>query len=361
MKLFYFKYLTAFIIATVFLFFCYNTNAQTTDVVSGIQPTDLVINGDYLYFRSDYNTISKIDVTDEESEIIEVSTGLDNVWGLALNANELYISSLDLGKIVKIDITETSPTIIDIATGLNGPQDIETQGNYLYYAEYNTFGNGNGNGKISKIDITETSSMVEVVIDGLITPYSILINNNDLYFGHNVGDKLSKLDITESTPNVEDILTITDAFFGLALNGDDLYFSNFSGNKISKINITESTPTVTDVVTGLNGPAGLAIYGDYLYIGEIGANKISKFNLTTLSTKENTLEQNVNLFPNPSNNFIQLQGLQESIAYKIYSSIGQLINKGVISNEERIGIQKLSNGLYFLKLDNMSALKFVKE
>jgi hypothetical protein len=81
----------------------------------------------------------------------------------------------------------------------------------------------------------------------------------------------------------------------------------------------------------------------------------------TLSTPELEIAKTLNLFPNPSNNFIQISGLTKNEKYTIYNVLGNEITNGVMSNKEKIDTQNLSNGLYFIKFENKKVLKFIKK
>lgn len=178
----------------------------------------------------------------------------------------------------------------------------------------------------------------------------------------NVSKSISKIDITDAVPSATDVVTgLSDGPFGIALNGSDLYIAEHFANKISKIDITDATPTAIDVVTGLNTPASLVLKGSDLYIAEFNGNKISKFSLSTLSTDKFSLSQSVTAFPNPSTSFIQISGLTKTENYIIYSVLGAEIKNGKISDNGKIEIQNLTNGLYFLKFDNGSTLNFLKK
>ena len=69
----------------------------------------------------------------------------------------------------------------------------------------------------------------------------------------------------------------------------------------------------------------------------------------------------INMYPNPASQFISVTGLKNKADYIIYTVLGKMINKGTVSNNEQIDVQNLSNGLYFLKLDNSKTIKFIKE
>ena len=68
---------------------------------------------------------------------------------------------------------------------------------------------------------------------------------------------------------------------------------------------------------------------------------------------------NVFIFPNPSNNKIQISGLAGSLSYEIYNIMGMKIFVGTVSKNEQINIETLIQGVYFLKLNN-KVLKFIK-
>lgn len=81
----------------------------------------------------------------------------------------------------------------------------------------------------------------------------------------------------------------------------------------------------------------------------------------SLSTSEFELKKNIKLFPNPSNDYIQILGLIGDEKYTLYNILGTEIQKGNISNNEQIDIRNLTNGLYFLKFGDENTIKFIKE
>src|SRR5690554_4293006 len=81
------------------------------------------------------------------------------------------------------------------------------------------------------------------------------------------------------------------------------------------------------------------------------------------SRMNNTFKSAPNLyaFPNPSSEFIQVSGLDATCHYKIYTMAGAAIKQGVVSNLELLRVGDLPTGVYFLKTDNGSSVKFIKE
>jgi hypothetical protein len=68
----------------------------------------------------------------------------------------------------------------------------------------------------------------------------------------------------------------------------------------------------------------------------------------------------VKLFPNPSIDYIQISGLTKTEGYNIYNILGAEVNNGNITNNEKIDIRNLTNGLYFLELKSGNSIKFMK-
>jgi hypothetical protein len=85
------------------------------------------------------------------------------------------------------------------------------------------------------------------------------------------------------------------------------------------------------------------------------------YSIGTLSIEDINAKTKINLFPNPSKEFIQITGLNKIENYRIYNIIGTEIKNGVISDNEKIEIINFSNGIYFMKFDNGSTLKFIKK
>jgi hypothetical protein len=340
---------------TTILYFSYiNLNAQTTDVVTvGLNhPIELLLNGNDLYIAQ-VNKISKIDITASNPTVIDVvGGGLFTPIGLLLNGNDLYIAESGGGKISKIDITVSNPIATDVVTGLSRPTSLALNGNDLYISESSA-------GKISKIDITASNPVATDVITGLNDPRGIALSGNDLYIAQVLGNKISKIDVTVSNPTATDVVSINDVF-SLHLNGNNLYASTASSVYIVDISMT--TPVATPIINSLFVPRGLALNGNDLYIAELQNDKIIKFNTATLGIDILELENdNTNIYPNPSNDFIQISGFNNPKVYTIYNNLGYKINSGTISNNKKISIQNLANGLYFLKFENGYTLKFIKE
>jgi len=80
-----------------------------------------------------------------------------------------------------------------------------------------------------------------------------------------------------------------------------------------------------------------------------------------LSYYEEILKNKKYIYPNPSSRSIKIQGIYKEQTYKIYNLIGAEVLRGSINFNENIEIHNLKKGLYFLKLKNGDAIKFIKK
>ena len=80
-----------------------------------------------------------------------------------------------------------------------------------------------------------------------------------------------------------------------------------------------------------------------------------------LNTESFLSNRSVKIFPNPSSDYIQITNLKTTENYFLYNNLGQEIKQGIISNDQKIDIQILQKGLFFLKIGEGNLLKFVKE
>jgi hypothetical protein len=58
---------------------------------------------------------------------------------------------------------------------------------------------------------------------------------------------------------------------------------------------------------------------------------------------------------------LQLNNFNNEVEYTIYNNLGQLIKKGIITDDNsQLDITSLDKGLYVLKIANFKPLKFIK-
>ncbi|TYA59113.1 T9SS type A sorting domain-containing protein [Formosa maritima] len=85
--------------------------------------------------------------------------------------------------------------------------------------------------------------------------------------------------------------------------------------------------------------------------------------LETLEVPENVLSNEVNIYPNPTSNYISFKGItSESINVTVYDILGKQIINQTLNVNDTLDVSKLQNGIYILKLENSDvSYRFVKE
>lgn len=69
----------------------------------------------------------------------------------------------------------------------------------------------------------------------------------------------------------------------------------------------------------------------------------------------------INIYPNPSSDFIHVSGLRGISNYKVYNVLGKKIMEGTISNNQLLTVQNLTRGLYFIEFDENLTIKFIRK
>lgn len=81
---------------------------------------------------------------------------------------------------------------------------------------------------------------------------------------------------------------------------------------------------------------------------------------STLGIDNNELKK-PSLFPNPVNSYFQMSGISSQESFTIYNSLGAKVKNGIIFKDEKVDIQNLPLGFYYLKLTDGKSFKFVRK
>lgn len=76
----------------------------------------------------------------------------------------------------------------------------------------------------------------------------------------------------------------------------------------------------------------------------LGTIDMSNLDTSVLGLENNVLTKTIAIFPNPANEYIKIQGLNNSESYKIYDALGKEIIKGQTNKNEIINIKNLTRG-----------------
>ena len=76
-----------------------------------------------------------------------------------------------------------------------------------------------------------------------------------------------------------------------------------------------------------------------------------------------TSHVNIQIYPNPFIDFINVAGQFENATYRVYSVDGKFIQKGELGNQSIININNVPSGLYFITIleqNNETVFKVIK-
>lgn len=71
--------------------------------------------------------------------------------------------------------------------------------------------------------------------------------------------------------------------------------------------------------------------------------------------------ETINLYPNPANDKIHIEGLDGEHEVQIYNAFGMLVMTRTLQGDSEINISDLPTGYYLMRIDNRRAVKFIKE
>ncbi|MCZ4408194.1 T9SS type A sorting domain-containing protein [Cryomorphaceae bacterium 1068] len=94
--------------------------------------------------------------------------------------------------------------------------------------------------------------------------------------------------------------------------------------------------------------------------GGQGAFSYERSTNQSLSVDDASANQEIVLFPNPAVDYIQVSGLEDVQQYSVFNLLGQEVKNGLITEMGQIQIGELQRGLYFLRIGNGPASRFVK-
>lgn len=247
---------------------------------------------------------------------------------------------------------------------------------------------GDANYGISEPACSDGTIAVAAYASSYYTPGGTLVGGTIANFsskGPTVDGRL-KPDISAPGVSVNSsVSSYTDNAYSISqtvnFNGRDYPFTKISGTSMSApvvsgvcALILEANPNLSaeqvkeiivqtarqDSKTGVIPTEGSLVWG----FGKINAYAAVQLALNTVSIPENKKESNLIVYPNPSNDNIQIAGqLSADASVTIYSAEGKLIQKTSLSGKV-IDVQFLPQGMYLLHVQDGNSthiLSFVKE
>ena len=349
----------------IYIFFINVIVSQEITTVINIEfPMGIAIdsNNDDIYVGAIFDGRVKANLNESfPLEYIDFDPGFMENTDLAIHNNNLYIAQLDGSNIYKIDLSENPPNRIlyKAVSGLNG---LAVKDNYLYFSTF-------FEGSIQRINLLENDPMVETIVSGFTLTTGITILGDELFFCDdefsNQGNHVYKINLNDVNPVPVELANSSTIHrpTGIAIDGTNLYVSELVNNRISRIDLADNN-TVAVVLENVSNPRDIDIYDGYLYIAESSANEVTRVELSQLMPLSVNEIKNANtpkIFPNPTNGTfeIEMTGLEDETEYTIYNLLGKKVSQGFIGTNNKVNVENLSKGVYFLKLSYGQILKFV--
>lgn len=318
-------------------------------------PNPMITDGNDLYVGYYYSDkVVKFDLTNPNTPPVDVATGVNRPYGLAMKDNMLYISEFGGNKISKLNLTSTSTTPETVISNVDRPIGLEFIGNDLYIAL-------EGANKVAKIDVTQSSPQLIDVVN-VSSPFEIEVVDNQLYITERFAGRLVKFELNNSSATSVIVAQGLSYPSGLTSSGKQLFIAEAGASKISKISTSAANSTVSDAVTSnlLDYPSGLLMHDNIMYITDFFANAIFKVDLASLSVSEfnTTHQKDIKIYPNPAIDKLNVYN-SPSKEYKIFDMTGRVITSGTLERNS-INVSQISSGNYILKVGETTK-KFIKK
>ena len=111
--------------------------------------------------------------------------------------------------------------------------------------------------------------------------------------------------------------------------------------------------------TGNNPGEGTVGTEDYIILDQIKVSQGAYVN--TLSVDNSVDGISFNIYPNPADDFIFIENLSVDSKVELFNVVGKNIKTFEIeSHNQRLNINGLNSGVYFVKVDDKAAAKFIK-
>ena len=290
---------------------------------------------------------------------------VNNSYGLAINGEYLYIAAVFDNSIYKLDWTETNPTPSVLIDNIERPNGIVYHDGYLY-ACLNS--NTDSQDKIVRIDVNQASPIAEDFVV-LTNPTGIVFRNNEMYISSGTSIYYVDSDSNDPTPIeiLSDLGISVFSTIGLCIMDNYLFISE--GGGVTKYNLDLTNPTKEVVVTGLQGVNGLTNYidekllfvsyvpdmiyeldivsesytplfpsdlitpwdiitnsDDLIFVTNLEGGEVNQIDLVSVSV-EDFGDSNISIYPNPTNDFINLENTEESGKAFIFNVLGQKVSE----------------------------------
>ena len=194
-------------------------------------------------------------------------------------------------------------------------------------------------------------------------------NSNIFYFDQSTSYETSLVTLNLVTDNYasETTWALTDSSDNIVAQGGG--YTNNSTTSL-EIEIPSSDECYTFTINDTYGDGICCGYGTGSYSitddsanvifsgGEFGSTEATTFRVGESLGLNSFIDENLKIFPNPSNGIFTIKTTITNSSYKIYNLIGQTIKSGFINNgENSIDIRNSVDGVYFITIESTNGEK----
>lgn len=345
--------------------------SQTFETIAtGDNFGEITVIGNTLYRGGQEATVVTYDLSTADFDAITIATGPGSNPHLrfAVNPSEqnVYISEF-AGPIFAADISESNLTLI--AQGMTTGGEVlgmAISGNTVYYSTTAP--------QVLRFEMNDPDSTQEVFFDpaSVLPIFNMIIEGDLLYystqsdFNEPIEYQVFSLDITQADPTPQLVTTTPERAWSFAIEGDALYIASDQNNTVYFKDLSDGTTQAATVVRALDLGTNTNIYSldlenDFFYFSATGdQGGIFRLGIESLSVADNSLGE-VKLFPNPSNDFMYISGVDDLQKYKVISADGRCVLEGTVSHTVSINIRALSKGIYILSIPSVGSYPFIKK
>ena len=153
--------------------------------------------------------------------------------------------------------------------------------------------------------------------------------------------------------SINDSQVVLENFGGTLMISPDENFAAFEAKYANIFAVSPLPKTFNYIVSNL-------VNGDYeLILTDTNSGNKVYYNASLLSYKT-AQNFSIKIFPNPTSDFITIENVKTNSLVKIIDTSGKVVlNKKLSGNS--IDVKSLSKGTYFLKIDGLKPLKFIKK
>ncbi len=195
-------------------------------------------------------------------------------------------------------------------------------------------------------------------------------------FGFNVNGMIRALGIPGSVASypVSDLNTTPNSDLTYAANETAIVTeepkwttSGLSTKEFMHFNVYRDGELIADDITETTYADEVGVAGEFCYevtavYSVCGESDPTNEACVYVAVGIDNLENNISVYPNPANDFVMIESIQDIRSIEITNSMGQLVNsvKAVEMSQYRINTSSLSAGIYFIQIETANRIEKVR-